>query len=136
MKRVSLYNISLTIIDFLFECVSSTDHPKLSKEVVLHPTCSTEKMDDMQKMKDLAEKCVTKATIPTHWGCCGFAGDKGLNIPELNHVATYNERNDISLLSHGYSTSRTCEIGMMSNSNTSYKSIAYLVRDYLNQRVN
>ena len=124
------------IINFLFECVSSTDRPKLSNEVVLHPTCSTEKMDEMQKMKDLAEKCVTKVTIPTHWGCCGFAGDKGLNIPELNQVATHREIDDISLLSHGYSTSRTCEIGMMTNSNISYRSIAYLVRDYLNQRVN
>ena len=93
-------------------------------------------MDEMQKMKDLAEKCVTKVTIPTHWGCCGFAGDKGLNIPELNQVATHREIDDISLLSHGYSTSRTCEIGMVTNSNISYRSIAYLVRDYLNQRVN
>ena len=59
-------------------------------------------------------------------------------IPEfwIELPAAIREIDDVSLLSHGYSTSRTCEIGMMSNSNTSYRSIAYLVRDYLNQRVN
>jgi len=126
----------IDIIKFLSKCLEKIDNPKLSKSIVLHPTCSTEKMEETNLMKELAEKCATNVTIPYHWGCCGFAGDKGLNIPELNISAISPEINSINNISEGYSTSRTCEIGMMSESNIQYRSIAYLVNDYLNQTVN
>ena len=93
-------------------------------------------MEETNLMKELAEKCAKNVTIPYHWGCCGFAGDKGLNIPELNKSAISPEINSIINISEGYSTSRTCEIGMMSESNIQYRSIAYLVNDYINQTVN
>ena len=65
----------------------------------------------------------------------GFAGDKGLNNPELNKSATKYLNDGLKNIISGYSTSRTCEIGMMTHSNIDYKSIAYLVRDYIYQTV-
>ena len=59
----------------------------------------------------------------------------GLNNPELNKSATRYSNDGIKNINSGYSTSRTCEIGMMTHSNIDYKSIAYLVRDYIYQPV-
>ena len=111
------------------------EFPKLNYDIAIHPTCSTEKMDQSSDLKSLAEICSTSVHLPKDWGCCGFAGDKGLNYPELNQAATNYPSNDLRGVKHGFSTSRTCEIGMMTHSNIDYKSIAYLVRDYLFQPV-
>jgi len=124
------------IIQFLSQCVNSVDRLKLKRNITLHPTCASEKMGHSQIMAELALKCAEKAIIPTHWGCCGFAGDRGLIIPELNRSATRMEKEETNDHEMGYSTSRTCEVGMMSNSDIDYQSIAFLVRDYLNQSVN
>ena len=124
------------IIEFLAICVEKMEKPKLNREIVLHPTCSTEKMGQVDIMKSLAEKCTEKVTIPIHWGCCAFAGDRGLIVPELNESATAMELSDIKGYKTGYSTSRTCEVGMMSHSSINYQSIAFLVKEYLNQPVN
>ena len=124
------------IIEFLAICVEKLDKPKLNREIVLHPTCSTEKMGQVAIMKSLAEKCTENVTIPIHWGCCAFAGDRGLIVPELNESATAKELSDIKGYKTGYSTSRTCEVGMMSHSSINYQSIAFLVKEYLNQSVN
>jgi len=43
---------------------------------------------------------------------------------------------DTKGLMKGYSTSRTCEVGMMSHSELNYESVAFLVKEYLNQSVN
>ena len=87
-------------------------------------------------MVSLAEKCTKEVIVPIHWGCCGFAGDRGLIVPELNQSATIFEADDIQGQTTGYSTSRTCEVGMMSNTELDYSSIAYLVKEYLDQAVN
>ena len=92
-------------------------------------------MGHTDDLRSLAEICTEQVNIPNHWGCCGFAGDKGLNYPELNKSATNYISNELKDIKYGFSTSRTCEIGMMTNSKIDYKSIAYLVRDFLYQPV-
>ena len=124
------------IIPFLNQCIDKMNLPKLERKIVLHPTCSTEKMGHVDAFKELAEKCAEHVEIPTHWGCCGFAGDRGLIVPELNLSATSHELLDTKGLMKGYSTSRTCEVGMMSHSELNYESVAFLVKEYLNQSVN
>ena len=45
--------------------------------------------------------------------CCGFAGDKGFSRPELNEHALRHLKPALpAQLPTGYSTSRTCEIGL------------------------
>ena len=119
----------MDIIQFLDDCIGNTSYPKLKEEIVLHPTCSTEKMALSQAMKNLGEKCANNVAIPTHWGCCGFAGDRGLLNPELNQSATIYEAKDLKNYVQGYSTSRTCEVGMMSNTDVTYQSIAFLGKE-------
>ena len=135
--RTQLNQLNMVdVIEFLAICVEKLDRPKLNREIVLHPTCSTEKMGQVALMKSLAEKCTEKVTIPVHWGCCAFAGDRGLIVPELNESATTMELSDIKGYKTGYSTSRTCEVGMMSHSTINYLSIAFLVKEYLDQSMN
>ena len=77
----------------------------------------------------LAKLCSTHVIIPEEVGCCGFAGDRGFTYPELNSYALRKLRPQIeaSGVAIGYSNSRTCEIGLTTNSGIPYVSIAYLV---------
>ena len=122
------------VLPFLTELVKGKDQPQLDRDIILHPTCSTQKMENVDLMISLAEKCATKVIIPENYGCCGFAGDRGLLLPELTKNATKDEvesLKNISIKVNGYSSSRTCEIGMMTATNHNYESIVFLVRDYL-----
>ncbi len=123
------------LVQYLNECVKNSELPKLDYDIAIHPTCSSEKMTLGTDLKTLAEICCASVHLPKDWGCCGFAGDKGLHYPELNQAATNYPTNDLKNIKYGFSTSRTCEVGMMTHSNINYKSIAYLVRDYLYQTV-
>lgn len=97
--------------------------------VAVHVTCSLRRMGLADKIIALARMCSRNVVVPTEVGCCGFAGDKGFMMPELNKYALRKLRPQIeaSGATHGYSNSRTCEIGLTTNSGIPYKSIAYLV---------
>jgi D-lactate dehydrogenase len=76
----------------------------------------------------LARACAAEVVVPDHVGCCGFAGDRGFNYPELNASALQHLRAGVAgKCTAGYSTSRTCEIGLSAHSGIHYKSILYLV---------
>lgn len=104
-----------------------TDEP-----VAVHITCSTRRMGLADTIVNLARRCSTSVTVPAEVGCCGFAGDKGFNLPELNRWALRKLRPALAAagVKAGYSNSRTCEIGLTHNSGISYKSIAYLVDEH------
>ncbi len=81
------------------------------------------------KFVAVAQMCSRNVTLPTEVGCCAFAGDKGFFRPALNAYALRKLRPQIEKagIRYGYSNSRTCEIGLTTNSGIPYKSIAYLV---------
>jgi D-lactate dehydrogenase len=60
-------------------------------------------------------------------GCCGFAGDRGLTVPELNAGALAGLRAEVAGCEAGYSNSRGCEIGLSQHGGINYESILYLV---------
>jgi len=97
--------------------------------VALHLTCSTRLMKIDRIVHDLACLCSSDVLIPEGVGCCGFAGDKGMTHPELNAYALRKLRSQIEEkgIEVGYSNSRTCEIGLQTNSGIPYRSIVYLV---------
>ena len=80
-------------------------------------------------VRDLAMLCSDSVLVPEGVGCCGFAGDKGMTHPELNAYALRKLRVQIEAagIKVGYSNSRTCEIGLQTNSGVPYRSIVYLV---------
>jgi D-lactate dehydrogenase len=69
-----------------------------------------------------------KKVIVPESNCCGFAGDRGFTFPELNQHGLMELTSQFSeKIYYGYSTSRTCEIGLSLHTGISFKSIVYLV---------
>lgn len=97
--------------------------------VALHLTCSTRLMKIDRIVHDLACMCSSSVLVPEGVGCCGFAGDKGMTHPELNAYALRKLRKQVEEkgIEVGYSNSRTCEMGLQTNSGIPYRSIIYLV---------
>jgi D-lactate dehydrogenase len=95
--------------------------------ITVFPVCSMKKMGLDGKLEELARICANKVIVP-ETNCCGFAGDRGFTLPELNCHGLRNLKIQLdSTVKNGYSTSRTCEIGLSLHSGISYKSIIYLV---------
>lgn len=124
-KRLHLYDTVEFIHDFLLRSLAFT---KLPDTVAVHVTCSATKMGLGEKFRAIAECCAAHVVMPEKVRCCGFAGDKGFEVPELNESALAELKASLPPDCHaGYSNSRTCEIGLSHHSGISYQSIAYLV---------
>jgi len=66
--------------------------------------------------------------VPDEVSCCGWAGDRGFTFPELNTHALRKLKSALpDGCDVGYSTSRTCEIGLSDHAGIPYRSIVYLV---------
>jgi D-lactate dehydrogenase len=101
---------------------------KVDETVAIHSTCSSVKMGLAGKFKAVAEACAKKVVVPRNVNCCGFAGDRGFNFPELNEAALAELNPQLPPeTAAGYSNSRTCEIGLSRNTDKPYQSIVYLV---------
>jgi len=124
-KRLKLYEPVEFTLTYLAERLV---FKKLPISVTVHSTCSTTKMGLENQLVLLADMCAIKVVKPEKTSCCGWAGDKGFNLPELNKSALKYLKEELPEgLEGGYSNSRTCEIGLTQHSGVSYKSIMYLV---------
>ncbi len=123
-QRIKLYDTVEFIHEFLLDRLIITP---AKETVALHITCSTTRMGIADKLKTIVEQCVTDVVIPDQITCCGFAGDKGFSTPELNKSALRTLKPAVQECTSGYSTSRTCEIGLSHHSGIDYKSIVYLL---------
>ncbi len=101
---------------------------RLPITVAIHTTCSAEKMGLAAGLKAVAERCAERVIVPPDVECCAWAGDRGFTVPELNAAALAPLKKGIPAgCEGGYSTSRTCEIGLSVHSGIHYQSILYLV---------
>ncbi|SEK81739.1 FAD-binding and (Fe-S)-binding domain-containing protein [Halomonas daqiaonensis] len=99
----------------------------LDERVAVHVTCSSTRMGLSDKFIGLARACARDVVVPAEITCCGFAGDKGFNTPELNASALEGLAEQVSQCSAGYSNSRTCEIGLSQHGGIPYRSILSLL---------
>ncbi len=86
----------------------------VSDALALHPTCSSVQLDINEDLQTLGEAVASSVFIPDSWGCCGFAGDRGMLHPELTAAATKREAAEVLAANTDSfaSCNRTCEIGM------------------------
>ena len=128
MHRMDLYEPAEFIMKFL---VPRLDFHPIDRHIALHLTCSTRQMGVDKDMIELAKLCSKNVFLPEGVGCCGFAGDRGFTFPELNSYGLRKLRPQIEAngIEVGYSNSRTCEIGLETNSGIPYMSIVYLVNE-------
>ncbi|HWR94697.1 MAG TPA: (Fe-S)-binding protein [Flavobacterium sp.] len=117
-------------IEFMLDYVMPHLTVKNKKEsVTVFPVCSVKKIGKMEQLILLSQLCAHKVTMIDS-NCCGFAGDRGFLIPELNDYGLREIKDQIPLdCKDGYSTSRTCEIGLEKTTGIDFKSIFYLIEE-------
>ncbi len=107
---------------------------RTGRRVVVHPTCSTTRLGSTEALLRLARLVSDDVVVPTSWGCCGFAGDRGLLHPELTAAATAEEAAEVLRLTEDaagdaayVSSNRTCEIGMTRATGRPYRHVLELL---------
>jgi len=123
-SRLRLYEPIEFTLKFLADRLEFRQVPQT---IAIHTVCSAKKMGLEAEFQRLAEMCAKKVVTPDII-CCGFAGDRGFTVPELNAFGLRRLKPQLSPdVRVGYSTSRTCEIGLTAHSGIDYQSILYLV---------
>ncbi len=119
----------LDLVEFLaLHVAPKLDLRPIDGPVALHVVCSVRKMGLAEMLFGVAKKCAKEVIAPADVKCCGFAGDKGFSTPELNdHALRHLSESLPEDCREGYSTSRTCEIGLASHSGRRYRSILHLL---------
>ncbi|MCL2803947.1 MAG: FAD-binding oxidoreductase [Micrococcales bacterium] len=111
--------------------------PQPLAAIAVHPTCSTVHLGAVDDLVALAEMAAETVFVPPTWGCCGFAGDRGMLHPELTASATGPEAQAIAQAEaerakaaggigqfDAYVTAnRTCEIGISRATGRTYRHV-------------
>ncbi len=116
-------------IEFIHDAVlSRVALERQAAPVAIHPVCSVRKMGTVDRLLRIAACCSAEVVTVDEVLCCGFAGDKGFNRPELNEHALRRLKPSLPAgCVTGYSSSRTCEIGLSEYAGFPYDSIIQLV---------
>ena len=96
--------------------------------LVLHPTCSSTRLGIDDALVRVAEAIADEVALPEGWGCCAFAGDRGLLHPELTASATRLEASSVvtgRYAAHA-SLNRTCELALTRATGQRYRHILEL----------
>ena len=124
-KTLKMFEPLEFIHDYLMDLLQFNQQ---AETIAVHVTCSSTKLGIKDKFKKVAEACAATVIMPSKVRCCGFAGDKGFEVPELNESALSELKDCLPAdCNAGYSNSRTCEMGLSHRSGISYQSIVYLV---------
>jgi D-lactate dehydrogenase len=124
-ERLKLYEPAEFASKFLLDKLQIK---KLNKKISVFAVCSAKKMEVDNYLYDIAKKCATDVTI-IESNCCGFAGDRGFLLPELNKHGLRDLSRQTEGSTEGYATSRTCEIGLSNHSGIDFSSIFYLLEE-------
>jgi D-lactate dehydrogenase len=99
--------------------------------LALHPTCSSTRMGINDSLQTLAGGVAEKVQVPENWGCCGFAGDRGMLHPELTESATRAQAADVAKMDATafVSCNRTCELGLTRATGKEYRHVLELLEE-------
>ena len=114
--------------DFVLPVIKIT---KPKDKIALHPVCSLTKMKNTHKLIAVAKACAQEVQVPVYAGCCGMAGDRGMQVPALTKAAVAMETAELqnSRCSGFYSSSKTCEMALSESSGFLYESVANLLNE-------
>ncbi len=104
--------------------------------VAVHPTCSTTALGATGALTAIASAVAEEVFVPEGWGCCAFAGDRGMLHPELTASATAVESAEVisaDAARAGFgafvSANRTCEIGMSRATGKRYRHVVEVLEE-------
>lgn len=96
--------------------------------VAVHHNCSAQRLREEAAIETIARACATRIAVLSSITCCGYAGDKGLFVPELNAHATRFVANDIpDDCRVGVSTVSTCATGLSEHAGIPFVSLVSLL---------
>ncbi|GAB3199597.1 FAD-binding and (Fe-S)-binding domain-containing protein [Nocardioides hungaricus] len=106
------------------------DHDRLPS-LTLHPTCSSTQLGANDALVRVGEAVAREVFVPPSWGCCAFAGDRGLLHPELTESATRVQAAEARARgsSAHASCNRTCELGMTRATGSDYRHVLELLEE-------
>lgn len=117
------------------ELLPRLDVPAKLDRIAVHPTCSTTALGATGALTRLAAAVADDVFVPDGWGCCAFAGDRGMLHPELTASATAVEAAEIRdaeterPFDAFVSANRTCEIGMTRATGRGYRHIVEVLEE-------
>ena len=131
-QPLNFYDMPVFIEKVLLDRLTIT---RTDEDVAVYPMCATVKGKWDSSLKAVAQACTTgKVYVHERTRCCGFAGNKGFNCPELNDSALRlfteyyeGEQRANPKLQRGYSSSSTCEVGLNTHSDIAWQNLLYLV---------
>lgn len=104
--------------------------------IAVHPTCSTTALGATDALTEIARAVADDVFVPDGWGCCAFAGDRGMLHPELTASATAVESAELASADAargGFdafaSANRTCEIGMSRATGRTYRHVVEILEE-------
>lgn len=118
------------------ECLPALEIAKHGS-VVVHPTCSMVHLGCTDDAIACAAACAEHVEVPVEWGCCGFAGDRGMLHPELTASATRREAQEVARITAAsspeafVSANRTCELGMQRATGQEYRHVLEVLAERL-----
>jgi D-lactate dehydrogenase len=96
--------------------------------VAVHHNCSAQRLAEQPTTEALAAACAERVAVLSSVTCCGYAGDKGLFVPELNAHATRRVKDDIPEgCTLGVSTVSTCASGLSEHAGIPFVSLPSLL---------
>ncbi|MGW2857443.1 heterodisulfide reductase-related iron-sulfur binding cluster, partial [Streptomyces sp. NPDC001215] len=125
-----------TALRFVDSVVFTAEHllsalptPRRLGSLALHPTCSTVHLGIDASLRAVAAAVSAEVTVPGSWGCCAFAGDRGLLHPEVTASATAAQAAEITAgdFDAYASCNRTCEMGMTRATGRPYRHVLELL---------
>ena len=99
--------------------------------LALHPTCSSTRLGLNEQLTTVANAVAETVMVPDSWGCCAFAGDRGMLHPELTESATAVQAAEVRAAdtSTHASCNRTCELGMTRATGSDYRHVVELLAE-------
>lgn len=119
-RGIKVYDSAEFIDRFLLDRLNIS--PREAKTAV-HIPCSARKQQLEKSFQRVLNRLAPDWVIPEDIQCCGFAGDKGFTLPELNQSALRLLNQQVKDCDLGISTSRTCEIGLARHGGIPYYSL-------------
>ena len=96
--------------------------------IAVHHNCSAQRLKEQGAIEALAAAMADKVVVLDAITCCGYAGDKGLYVPELNaHATRFGKAQIPEDCRIGISTVSTCATGLSERMGIPFVSIASLL---------
>ena len=128
-------DVKLTVMDAVefaaTHILPSLPHYTKLESLALHPTCSSTRLGINSALNSVASAVADRVDVPENWGCCGFAGDRGMLHPELTESATRVQAAEVLAFeaSAHASCNRTCELGMTRATEKPYRHVLELLNE-------